>query len=51
LNAFAKRSQIKIFRQEGKETKTFKFDYDDVSEGKHLEQNIVLKRGDVIVVP
>ena len=51
LNPFAARSKIKIFRQEGPETKTFKFDYDDVSNGSHLEQNIILKRGDVIVVP
>jgi polysaccharide biosynthesis/export protein len=51
LNPFAKRSQIKILRQEGGKTVTFKFNYDDVVEGKHLEQNIVLKRGDVVVVP
>jgi polysaccharide biosynthesis/export protein len=51
LNPFARRTQIRIFRQEGSETKIFKFDYDDVSNGSHLEQNINLKRGDVIVVP
>jgi len=51
LNPFAKRSQIKIFRQEGQDTQIFKFDYDDVTNGHRLEQNILLKRGDVIVVP
>ena len=52
LNAFAVKSKIRIFRVEGEDnTKVFKFDYDDVSEGKNLEQNIILKRGDVIVVP
>jgi polysaccharide export outer membrane protein len=51
LNPFAKRCKIKIFRQEAQDTKIFKFDYDDVSNGKHLEQNIFLERGDVIVVP
>ena len=51
LNVFAKRSKIKIFRQEGGETKIYKFNYDEVSSGEELEQNIVLKRGDVIVVP
>ena len=51
LNPFAKRGKVKIFRHESKQTKVFNFDYDDVSEGKHLEQNIILKRGDVIVVP
>ena len=51
LNVFAKRSKIKIFRQEGGTTKIYTFNYDQVSSGEELEQNIVLKRGDVIVVP
>jgi polysaccharide biosynthesis/export protein len=52
LNPFAVKSKIRIFRVEGEDdTKVLKFDYDDVSEGKHLEQNIILRRGDVIVVP
>jgi len=51
LNAFAKRSKIKIFRQEEGKTVTLPFDYDEVIDGENLQQNIVLKRGDVIVVP
>lgn len=51
LNPFAERGNIKIFRKNDKSTNVFEFNYDDVSRGKHLEQNIVLKRGDVIVVP
>ncbi len=51
LNAFAKRSKIKVFRQENGETVTFPFDYDEVVDGENLQQNIVLKRGDVVVVP
>ena len=51
LNPFAKRGKIKIFREEGAETKTFAFDYDEVAKGEDLEQNIRLYRGDVIVVP
>ncbi|HVN95168.1 MAG TPA: polysaccharide biosynthesis/export family protein [Syntrophorhabdaceae bacterium] len=51
LNPFAKRNDIKIFRQEEKKTKIFPFRYDDVVEGRNLEENIVLQRGDVIVVP
>ena len=51
LNPFAKRNNIKIFRQEGGKTRIFRFHYDDVIEGKHLEENIDLKRYDVIVVP
>ena len=51
LNPFAKRNKIKIFRQEGDKTKVFLFKYDEVVDGKNLDQNIALKRGDVIVVP
>lgn len=51
LNTFAKRNSIKVFRQEGGKTITFPFHYDDVVEGKRLEENIELKRYDVIVVP
>lgn len=50
LNAFAKDDEIKIFRKQGKQTQIFQFDYDAVSKGEALEQNITLKRGDVIVV-
>ena len=51
LNAFANRDQIKIFRKNGKEKKILHFEYDEVAEGKKLEQNVQLQRGDVIVVP
>ena len=51
LNPFAKRNKIKIFRQEGDKTRVFLFKYDEVVDGKNLDQNITLKRGDVIVVP
>ncbi len=51
LTPFAKREKIKIFREEGGRTEIIKFQYDRVIEGTHLEQNIMLKRGDVVVVP
>lgn len=51
LNPFAKSGNIKIFRETAKGTKIIRFDYDDVAKGKRLEQNLKLKRGDVIVVP
>jgi polysaccharide export outer membrane protein len=50
-NPFAKKSSVKIFRQEEGKTAMFLFDYDAVAEGRHLEMNIDLKRGDVIIVP
>ncbi len=51
LNPFAEKRDIKIFRQEAGKTVMFPFNYNDVSDGRHLETNIDLKRGDVIIVP
>jgi len=51
LNPFAKRKKIKILRAEAEGTKTFLFNYDDIADGKHMEQNIWLQKGDVVVVP
>ena len=50
LNSFAKRGQVQVFRAKGGKTETYPFDYDEVSDGENLEQNIQLERGDVIVV-
>ncbi len=51
LNPFAKRGDIKIFREVGGGTKILLFDYDTVAGGDNVKQNIRLQRGDVIVVP
>lgn len=51
LNPFAKRKKIKILRAEADGTKTFLFNYDDIADGKRMEQNIWLQKGDVVVVP
>jgi len=50
-NAFANKSRIRIFRQDGGKTLILSFDYDDVTAGKNMESNILLRRGDVIFVP
>lgn len=50
LNPFAKEKEITVFRKVEGKTTIFNFNYDEVSEGKKLEQNIMLSRGDVIVV-
>ncbi len=50
LNSFAKRGQVQVFRAMGGKTEIYPFDYDDVSDGEKMEQNIQLERGDVIVV-
>jgi len=51
LNPFADNNDIKIFRTEENGTKLIRFRYNDVIKGKSLEENITLKRGDVIIVP
>lgn len=52
LNSFAKRGDIKIFREEADGgTRILEFDYDRVAEGEDIRQNVKLRRGDVIVVP
>ncbi len=50
-NSYADKKNIRIFRKENGNTVSIKFNYKEVTEGIHLEQNIMLKRGDVIVVP
>lgn len=51
LNPFAKRNQIKVFRNESGKTRILKFSYDDVIDGDNVAQNVILLRGDVVVVP
>ena len=51
LTPFAKSKRIKIFRKFSNGTRIYPFNYDEVAKGKHLEQNITVERGDVIVVP
>ena len=48
---FARKDKIKIFRDEGGKTTIYNFHYDSVIQGKQLEENIMLKRGDIVVVP
>ena len=51
LRDFAKRKKIYIMRTDNGKTEQFRFIYDEVIKGKHLEQNITLRPGDTIVVP
>jgi len=48
---FAAIDDIKIIRRTEGQQQAFKFRYSEVERGRDLEQNIVLKSGDVIVVP
>ncbi|MBF0413337.1 MAG: polysaccharide biosynthesis/export family protein [Desulfamplus sp.] len=51
LNPFAEEKKIRIYRQQNGKTIQFPFNYKDVADGANLSQNILLQRGDVIVVP
>jgi polysaccharide export outer membrane protein len=51
LTPYASENQIKILRRDQHKTLVYPFRYDDVQKGKDLEQNILLKRDDVVVVP
>lgn len=51
LNPFAATGKIFILRQEHGKSVKIPFNYSAVEKGRNLEQNISLKRGDVVVVP
>ena len=51
LNSFANAKKIKIFREREASGNYLSFNYEQVSKGENLTQNILLQRGDVIVVP
>ena len=51
LNEYAKKKEITIIRTENGQPRVFQFNYNDVSKGKNLATNILLKPGDTVVVP
>ncbi|MGH8592452.1 MAG: polysaccharide biosynthesis/export family protein [Gammaproteobacteria bacterium] len=51
LTPFASENKIKVLRREGDQEIVFPFEYADVKKGKNLEQNVILKGGDTVVVP
>lgn len=51
MTPFAKKDDIIIIREENGGQKVWQFDYSDVADGEDLDQNIVLKPGDTVVVP
>lgn len=48
---FAQLDSIKILRREGSTQKAIPFAYGDIASGKRLQQNIVLRPGDTVLVP
>jgi polysaccharide export outer membrane protein len=49
--AFANVNGIFVLRRELDRQRTLSFDFNDVANGKRLEQNVLLQSGDVVVVP
>lgn len=51
LTPFAAENDIKVMRRVRGEQYAIPFRYGDVRKGRDLEQNIILQRGDVVMVP
>jgi polysaccharide export outer membrane protein len=51
LTEYADSENITIVRLEGTQTRSYRFNYQDVAKGKMLQQNIALQAGDTVVVP
>lgn len=51
LTPFAGENDIKVMRRVRGEQRAIPFRYGDIRKGKDLEQNILLQRGDVVMVP
>ena len=50
LTEYADKKNITVMRTEDGKPQIYRFNYDDISKGKSLEQNIPLKPGDTVVV-
>lgn len=51
LTPFAAENDIKVIRRVNGEQLVYEFRYADARKGKNLSQNILLQRGDVVMVP
>jgi polysaccharide export outer membrane protein len=51
LTPYAAENDIRIMRRNGGEEQVFRFRYGDMQKEKDLKQNIILQRGDVVMVP
>lgn len=51
LTPFADQNGIRIMRRDGERQSTLPFEYGRVVRGEKLEQNVLLRAGDVVVVP
>jgi polysaccharide biosynthesis/export protein len=51
LTPYAAENDIKIIRRNGADEQVFPFRYGDAQKGKDLRHNILLQRGDLVMVP
>ncbi len=51
LNRFAAGGKILILRQISNKTVKIPFNYNQIAKGENLQQNILIQRGDVVLVP
>jgi len=51
LKEFAKAKEIVVMRADARGTVAYPFNYDEIIKGRRLEQNIILRPGDTVVVP
>jgi polysaccharide export outer membrane protein len=51
ITPFARKTKIKIVRNENGKQKTLRFNYKEVEKGESLSQNVFLKPGDTVIVP
>jgi polysaccharide export outer membrane protein len=51
LNPFASPNKILILRRQNGQDVKLPFNYNEVKNGENLEQNVLLRRGDIVVVP
>ena len=51
MTTFASVNKIKIVRRMGEDLEAYSFRFSDIEDGKNLEQNIILRSGDIVVVP
>jgi polysaccharide export outer membrane protein len=51
VTPFASTNRIRVLHRDGSRQSSFRFRYDDVAKGRHLDQNILLQSGDTVIVP
>lgn len=51
VTPFASGNRIRVLHRDGQRLISVRFRYDEVTNGRHLEQNILLQSGDTVIVP